>query len=130
MRNSATLSIVPGLVTTALLVGGVPAWAAREVERANRDTVGLVSGSVSGTCARFAQDLSDALDAPGELRVIPMVGKGSIRNIADLLHLRKADATIVRAVVLRFLRENTWTRKRNSRRNTPLRRGSARLGAS
>jgi TRAP transporter TAXI family solute receptor len=98
-------STVLGLVATALLVAGAPAWAAGEVERANRDTVGLVSGSVSGTYARFAQDLSDALDAPGELRVIAMLGKGSIQNIADLLYLRNVDAAIVQSDVLRFLRD-------------------------
>lgn len=79
--------------------------AANEVERANRDTVGIVAGSVTGTYARFAQDLSDALDAPGELRVVAMLGKGSVQNIADLLYLRNVDVAIVQSDVLRYLTE-------------------------
>jgi TRAP transporter TAXI family solute receptor len=106
MRRWTISSAVVGLAAIALLFGGGPARAAGEVERANRDTVGLVSGSVSGTYARFAQDLSDALDAPGELRVVAMLGKGAVQNIADLLYLRNVDAAIVQADVLRFLREN------------------------
>ncbi|MCS6878676.1 MAG: TAXI family TRAP transporter solute-binding subunit [Geminicoccaceae bacterium] len=79
---------------------------ASEVERANRDTVGIVSGSVTGTYARFAQDLADALDAPGELRIIAMLGKGSIQNVADLLYLRNVDAAIVQSDVLQYFKEN------------------------
>lgn len=100
MLGAAVLSAM-GLLAAA---GG--ARAAGEVERANRDTVGIVAGSVSGTYARFAQDLSDALDSPGELRVVAMLGKGSVQNIADLLYLRNVDVAIVQSDVLRFLREN------------------------
>lgn len=108
MRRRAIL----GLAAAALvLCGGAPgdgrgARAAGEVERANRDTVGIVSGSVHGTYARFAQDLSDALDAPGELRVVAMLGKGAVQNLADLLYLRNVDVAIVQSDVLRFLRED------------------------
>lgn len=100
MLGAAVLSAM-GLLAAA---GG--ARAAGEVERANRDTVGIVAGSVSGTYARFAQDLSDAVDSPGELRVVAMLGKGSVQNIADLLYLRNVDVAIVQSDVLRFLREN------------------------
>jgi len=133
MRKRAMFSTVIGLVATALLVAGAPAWAAGEVERANRDAVGLVSGSVTGTYARFAQDLSDALDAPGELRVIAMLGKGSIQNIADLLYLRNVDAAIVQSDVLRFLRDGKvfpGLEEKNSLRYATTRRGSARFGTA
>lgn len=101
-----TMFGVAALVAAGLLVGPAEVRAAGEVERANRDTVGIVAGSVSGTYARFAQDLSDALDAPGELRVVAMLGKGSVQNIADLLYLRNVDVAIVQSDVLRFLRED------------------------
>ncbi|BCX17798.1 MAG: hypothetical protein KatS3mg117_1480 [Geminicoccaceae bacterium] len=101
-----TMFGVAALVAAGLLMGPGKVRAAGEVERANRDTVGIVAGSVSGTYARFAQDLSDALDAPGELRVVAMLGKGSVQNIADLLYLRNVDVAIVQSDVLRFLRED------------------------
>lgn len=102
MRGRALIALaIAGWLGTA----GTAADAAGEVERANRDTVGIVAGSVTGTYARFAQDLSDALDAPGELRVVAMLGKGSVQNIADLLYLRNVDAAIVQSDVLRYLKE-------------------------
>ncbi len=98
--------ILVGTLAWGLLGAARPVSAAGEVERANRDTVGIVAGSVSGTYARFAQDLADALDAPGELRVVAILGKGSVQNIADLLYLRNVDIAIVQSDVLRFLRED------------------------
>ncbi len=105
MRRRAMLGAAV-LAAVGVLGAAGGARAAGEVERANRDTVGIVAGSVSGTYARFAQDLSDALDAPGELRVVAMLGKGSVQNIADLLYLRNVDVAIVQSDVLRFLRED------------------------
>ena len=58
---------------------------------ANRDTVGLISGSVKGTYARFAQDMADALDKDCHLRIVPMLGRGSVQNIADVLWLKGVD---------------------------------------
>jgi TRAP transporter TAXI family solute receptor len=98
---------IAGLVALEIMAGlSGSALAAGEVERANRDTVGIVSGSVHGTYARFAQDLSDALDAPGQLRVVAMLGKGAVQNVADLLYLRNVDVAIVQSDVLRFLKED------------------------
>lgn len=90
-----------GLTFSALLFSVGAHSASPEVERANRNTVGIISGSVTGTYARFAQDLSDVLDEPGELRVIAMLGKGSRQNLADLLYLRGVDVAIVQSDVLR-----------------------------
>jgi TRAP transporter TAXI family solute receptor len=68
----------------------------------NEGTVGIISGGVTGTYIRIATDLADALDDGYELRILPIVGKGSVRNIEDLLLLRGIDVAIVQSDVLDF----------------------------
>jgi uncharacterized protein len=75
-----------------------------EAQRAlvNGGTVGLISGGVTGTYVRIAADLANALDDGYELRVLPIIGKGSVRNIEDLVLLRGVDVAIVQSDVLDF----------------------------
>ena len=74
------------------------------VERANRGLVEIVTGSVSGTSVRMAEDLADALDDGATRRVLPVVGKGSFQNLADLKVLRGVDLAIVQTDVLDYAR--------------------------
>ena len=67
--------------------------------------VGVVSGNVDGTYARIAADLAAVLDDGDRLRVLPILGKGSVQNIDDILHLRGVDVGIVQSDVLAFLRQ-------------------------
>jgi len=60
----------------------------------NGGTVGIISGGVTGTYVRIAADLANALDDGYELRVLPIIGKGSVRNIEDLVLLRGVDVAI------------------------------------
>jgi len=68
----------------------------------NQSTVGIISGGVTGTYVRIAADLADAFDQGYDLRVLPVIGKGSVRNIEDLLLLRGIDIAIVQSDVLDF----------------------------
>jgi TRAP-type uncharacterized transport system substrate-binding protein len=72
--------------------------------RANSGTVGVISGGVDGTYIRFAADLAAVLDDGDNLRVIPVVGKGSIQNIRDIVLLRGIDIGIVQSDALAFAR--------------------------
>jgi TRAP transporter TAXI family solute receptor len=97
-----------GAALLALSIGGLgvpPAHAAdvaAQRELVNEGTVGIISGGVTGTYIRIAADLADALDDGYQLRVLPIVGKGSVRNIEDLLLLRGIDVAIVQSDVLDF----------------------------
>jgi TRAP transporter TAXI family solute receptor len=71
-------------------------------ELVNGGVVGLISGGVTGTYIRIAADLADALDDGYQMRVLPIIGKGSVRNIEDLLLLRGIDVAIVQSDVLDF----------------------------
>jgi TRAP transporter TAXI family solute receptor len=84
----------------AFATAGAASAADPLVERANRGLVEIVTGSVSGTSVRMAEDLADALDDGATRRVLPVVGKGSFQNLADLKVLRGVDLGIVQTDVL------------------------------
>ncbi|MEO9877075.1 MAG: TAXI family TRAP transporter solute-binding subunit [Anderseniella sp.] len=75
-----------------------------KVRAANNDTVSVISGGIGGTYIRIAADLQAELDEVDSLRILPIVGKGSIKNIEDLLYLRGVDIAIVQSDVLTYLR--------------------------
>jgi TRAP transporter TAXI family solute receptor len=74
------------------------------VARANAGTVGIVTGGVDGTYIRIAADLAAVLDDSDRLRVIAIIGRGSVQNIADIMVLRGVDLGIVQSDVLAFAR--------------------------
>lgn len=70
--------------------------------KVNAGTVSIISGGVNGTYIRIASDLAAVLDKPGELRILPIVGKGSVQNLLDLLYLRGIDVAIMQSDVLSY----------------------------
>jgi TRAP transporter TAXI family solute receptor len=78
----------------------------RRTNEANAGTVGVISGGVDGTYIRIAADLAAVLDNGDALRVIAMIGKGSLQNIQDIVLLRGVDIGIVQSDALAFARRN------------------------
>jgi len=72
----------------------------------NRGTVGIVSGGITGTYIRVASDLANALDDGYDMRVLPIIGQGSVRNMEDLMLLKGVDIAIVQSDVMDFYRQN------------------------
>ncbi|WP_262030396.1 TAXI family TRAP transporter solute-binding subunit [Microvirga sp. Mcv34] len=62
--------------------------------RANAGTLGVISGGADGTYIRIAADLANVLDGD-DLRVLPMIGRGSLQNLRDIMFLRGVDIGIV-----------------------------------
>lgn len=85
--------------------GGTTATLNALTARANAGTVGVISGGVDGTYVRIAADLAAVLDSE-ELRIVPVIGKGSIQNIRDIMLLRGIDIGIVQSDALAFARRN------------------------
>ena len=77
---------------------------AASTAQANAGTVGVISGGVDGTYIRIASDLASVLDDGDRLRVLPVVGKGSLQNVTDILFLRGIDIGIVQSDVLTYAR--------------------------
>jgi TRAP transporter TAXI family solute receptor len=71
--------------------------------RANAGTVGIVTGAADGTYVRIASDLAAVLDGE-RLRVNPILGRGSLQNIADIMLLRSVDLGIVQTDALAHAR--------------------------
>src|SRR6266702_4368622 len=69
----------------------------------NADTVTLLTGTIGGTYVQFGADLASVLDDNGNLRVLPIIGRGSVQSVADILFLKGVDLGIVRADTLNYL---------------------------
>ena len=100
----ATTGTTPASGQSAL--PGLPPSLAQRVNEANSGTVGVIAGGVDGTYIRIAADLAAVLDQGHALRVIAMIGKGSLQNIQDIVLLRGVDIGIVQSDALAFARRN------------------------
>jgi TRAP transporter TAXI family solute receptor len=84
----------------ALLFGTLGAWAQTATApvtnsaRINAGTIGVISGGADGTYIRIAADLANVLDGEN-LRILPMIGRGSLQNLRDIMFLRGVDIGIV-----------------------------------
>jgi TRAP transporter TAXI family solute receptor len=97
-----------GLLAASLFIlfagaGGIMAQsqaaAGSLAQPAGASTVGIIADGVDSTGIRIASDLSRLLDG-NDLRVIPILGKGSVQDINDLLALKSADIAIVQSDVM------------------------------
>lgn len=101
---AALLSCLSLMFITAASAEPLSGTHRERVDAVNKNTVGLVSGGVGGTYIKIAADLQAVLDTTSDLRVLPIVGKGSVQNITDLLYMRGIDIAIVQSDVLAFLK--------------------------
>jgi len=103
----AALLATAGVAPMCVPVTAQPAWQAdaSAVARANAGTVTIISGGIDGTYIRIAADLAAVLDDGTTLRVLPVLGKGSLQNIVDILYLRGVDIGIVQSDVLAYVRQ-------------------------
>ncbi|WP_428532498.1 TAXI family TRAP transporter solute-binding subunit [Rhodopila sp.] len=68
-------------------------------------TIGIMGGEIDGTFMRIATDLTSVLNSE-TLRVVPVVGKGSLQNLGDLLHLPGVDLALVTSDALAYAQTN------------------------
>jgi len=76
----------------------------------NANTVTLLTGTIGGTYVQFGADLASVLDDGGNLRVLPIVGRGSVQGAADILFLKGVDLGIVRADTLDYLEKKGFAK--------------------
>lgn len=72
-------------------------------ERLNANTVTVMTGTIGGTYVQIGADLASLLDNGDEMRVLPIIGRGSVQSIADILYLKGVDLGIMRADTLDYL---------------------------
>ncbi len=108
MHRRSLLSSIPAV---ALLAASRPGSAAAAQSAAPQSappqpaTIGIMGGEIDGTFMRVATDLTSVLNSD-TLRVIPIVGKGSLQNLGDLLHLPGVDLGFVASDVLAYAQAN------------------------
>lgn len=85
--------------------------ATEEAEKVNSGTVGVISGGISGTYVRIAADLASVLDDGEQLRVLPILGKGSPQNLRDLLYLEGVDLALVQSDTFEIIRRRRAMRE-------------------
>ncbi len=96
-QQQAVSGVVPGNVAAESH--------AQTVSRINGGRVGIISGGIGGTYIRIATDLASVLDDGDKVRILPIMGKGSVQNIVDILYLKGVDVGIVQSDVLSYLKK-------------------------
>jgi TRAP-type uncharacterized transport system substrate-binding protein len=76
-------------------------WTLPNRDAMNANTVTIISAPAGGATAIFASDMARVLDN-GDLRVLPVLGKGPVRNVVDILHLKTIDMGMVAGDVPEF----------------------------
>src|ERR1700757_773345 len=76
----------------------------------NANTVTLITGTIGGTYVQIGADLASVLDDGNKLRVLPIVGRGSVQSVADILFLQGVDIGIVRADTLDYLEKKGFAK--------------------
>jgi uncharacterized protein len=101
MTNSMKLYLFAALF---LIIGGTSQAQQATSDSANSGTVGVITGMEGGTYARTAADLTILDD--DTLRVLPILGKGSLKNLSDILYLNGIDIGFVQADALTYARQH------------------------
>ncbi len=95
-------SVLAGIPAATLLAGNRSFAAAAPASPA---TLGIMGGEIDGTFMRIATDLTSVMNSD-TLRVVPVIGKGSLQNIGDLLHLPGVDLAVIAADTLAYAQAN------------------------
>ncbi|WKA30361.1 TAXI family TRAP transporter solute-binding subunit [Bradyrhizobium roseum] len=78
-------------------------------DKLNANTITVMTGTIGGTYVQFGADLASVLDEGDQIRVLPIVGRGSVQSIADILFLKGVDLGIMRADTLDYLERKGYT---------------------
>jgi TRAP-type uncharacterized transport system substrate-binding protein len=106
--SSIILSVVSG---TAFPQAGPPAgmpgpddaWKLPNRDDMNANTVTVITAPAGGATSIFGSDMARVLD-DGNIRVLPVLGKGPVRNVVDILYLKAIDMGMVVSDVPEFYR--------------------------
>jgi TRAP-type uncharacterized transport system substrate-binding protein len=69
-------------------------------QQTNENVTTIISGNPNGSYLRIAYDIAAVVDNGSRLRVLPIVGKGAVQNIRDILFLKGVDMGLANTVAL------------------------------
>jgi len=108
-QNTQNTGYDPGKVSDSLRA--IFQFGSSQTKQAlNANTVTMITGTIGGTYVQFGADLASVLDDGNKLRVLPIVGRGSVQSIADILFLQGVDLGVVRADSLDYLERKGYAR--------------------
>src|SRR6267143_4440835 len=79
-------------------------WTIPDRNRVNEGTVTVITAPAGGATSVFGSDMARVLDDDATIRVLPVLGKGPVRNVVDVLYLKSIDMGAVAADVPEFYR--------------------------
>jgi TRAP-type uncharacterized transport system substrate-binding protein len=100
-------------IVLAVLAGGVSAQqnapaqsraALPERDALNANTVTVITAPIGGPMSIMGSDMAAVLDDGDNLRVLPILGKGSAQNLIDIIRLKNIDMGFVTADALEFVK--------------------------
>jgi uncharacterized protein len=105
VRNLRQISFAAAALIFSVLIASVANAASPDHspslrQRINDNVVTILSGNRDGASLGFVYDLSEVLDDGDNLRVLPVVGKGSAQNVRDVLLLQGIDMGITHSNLL------------------------------
>jgi len=77
-------------------------WSIPDRNRINEGTVTVITAPAGGATSVFGSDMARVLDDDATVRVLPVLGKGPVRNVIDVLYLKSIDMGIVTTDVPEF----------------------------
>ena len=78
-------------------------WKLPNRDAMNANTVTVITAPAGGATSIFGSDMARVLD-DGNMRVLPILGKGPVRNVVDILNLKTIDMGMVVSDVPEFYR--------------------------
>ncbi|MXQ14727.1 TAXI family TRAP transporter solute-binding subunit [Microvirga makkahensis] len=94
LRRAIQAGVIAAGLLSSIVCAPAQTMPGFNASRANKGTLGVVSGGADGTYIRIAADLANVLDNK-DLRILPMIGRGSLQNLKDIMFLRGVDIGIV-----------------------------------
>jgi uncharacterized protein len=82
--------------------GADDVWTIPDRDRINEGTVTVITAPAGGATSIFGSDMARVLDDDATMRVLPVLGKGPVRNVVDILYLKSIDMGAVAADVPEF----------------------------
>jgi uncharacterized protein len=73
-------------------------------DQLNNGTVTIITAPVGGAYAAMGSDMANVLDDGENLRVLPVIGKGSAQNLIDILRLRSIDMGFALSDAVEFVK--------------------------
>ena len=100
LTNNATAQTTPRPILST--TNPNETWSIPDPTRVNEGTVTVITAPAGGATSVFGSDMARVLDDDATIRVLAVLGKGPVRNVIDVLHLKSIDMGIVTSDVPEF----------------------------